>query len=50
MANQTDITKVVEAAAESAKFGTQAVRTTEKILRGLAKVLGEPAKDAAGII
>lgn len=50
MADQTDITKVAEAAAEGAKFGTQTVKTTEKILRGLAKILGEPAQDAAEII
>lgn len=50
MTDQTDITKIAEAAAEVSKLGTQAVKTSEKILRGFAKILGEPAKDAAGLI
>lgn len=50
MADQMDITSVAEVAAEAAKFGTQTVKTTEKILKGLSKILGEPAQDAAGII
>lgn len=50
MTDQTDIAKIAEAAAEGSKFGTQVVKTTEKILSGIAKILGEPAEDAAGII
>ncbi len=50
MADQNDITKIAEAAAEGAKFGTQTLQTTEKILKGIVKILDEPAKDAVGII
>lgn len=50
MTDQNEVKEVAKAAAESAKFGTQVVKTSEKILSGIAKILGEPASDAAGIV
>ncbi len=50
MENNSDITAIAKAAAESAKFGTQAVQTSEKILKGIAKILREPMQDASGVI
>lgn len=49
-AGDNQVKEVAKAAAEAAKFGTQAVKTTEKILTFTAKVLKEPAEQAAGII
>lgn len=50
--NQNDqtIEEVAKAAAEIAKFGTQAVSTTEKILAFTSKVFKVPAEQTAGII
>lgn len=42
--------EVAKAAAEVAKFGTQAVSTTEKILGFAARVFKEPAEQVSGII
>ncbi len=50
MADQTDIKAIAEAAAEGAKFGTQTVKTSEKILGFLARLFKEPAEDTMGII
>lgn len=45
-----DIGEISKAAAETAKFGTQAVVTTERILIGLQRMLGGPASDIMGLI
>lgn len=44
------IEAVAKAVAATSKFGTQAVKTTEKILAFTAKVFKEPAEQTAGII
>jgi hypothetical protein len=48
--NDKKIEEVAKAAAEVAKFGTQTVKTTEKILGFVSKVFKEPAEETAGII
>jgi len=44
------VNEVAKAAAEAAKFGTQTVKTTEKILRFTSKVFRTPIEEASGII
>lgn len=44
------VEEVAKAVAESAKFGTQTVKTTEKILGFVSKVINEPALITSGII
>jgi hypothetical protein len=48
--DQKSVEEVAKAAAEVAKFGTQAVSTTEKILGFAARIFKEPAEQASGII
>ncbi len=48
--NDKKIEEVAKAVAETAKFGTQGVKTTEKILGFVARVFQEPAIEVAGII
>src|SRR5687768_13852787 len=44
------VEEVAKAVAETAKFGTQTVKTTEKILGFVSKVIKEPAEITSGII
>ncbi len=48
--DENGIKEVAVALAETAKFGTQTVKTTEKILRFVSTVLKEPAEITSGII